>query len=257
MARVWKPCDFDSLYDRFICTEQFQVGGRKYHQRYRSRYKTCVKRFAALAPNHPIDVLDIGGGQLALLCKEMWNDRAVASDLPLPHLNYIAENGVKVIHWDLCASDAPLTGGFDFVFMSEVIEHLPIPGHVVLERIRKAMRPNGILLCTTPNLYRLRNVLFMATGRPIFDHFQMGDGQNALGHILEYTAEHLAWQFLKAGFENCTIERVQMSHMPTNRLHRPLAILGYPLHLIPLWRDNLVATARVPLGASAESIAKE
>ena len=59
---------------------------------------------------------------------------------------------------------------FDFVFFSEVIEHLPIPGYIVLGRLRKVLRPGGVIICTTPNLYRLKNVLYMALGLPIFDY---------------------------------------------------------------------------------------
>ena len=40
-----------------------------------------MKRFCDLASPIPIDVLDIGGGQLALLCKKLWNDRACVADL--------------------------------------------------------------------------------------------------------------------------------------------------------------------------------
>ena len=53
----------------------------------------------------PVDVLDVGGGQLALMCAKLWNDRGVAADLPGPHLSYMAEHGVETIHWNLCKSD--------------------------------------------------------------------------------------------------------------------------------------------------------
>jgi SAM-dependent methyltransferase len=243
MARVWKPHDFDSLYDRFICQDEFQFGGRAYYKRYRSRYKECIRRFAALAPPHAVDVLDVGGGQLALMCTKLWSDHGVAADLPGPHLSYIAGHGVETTHWNLCKTEPPFSTKFDFVFLSEVIEHLPIPGYIALERLRRIMRPGGIIICTTPNLYRLRNVLYMALGLPIFDYFQYPDAEIALGHVLEYSRDHLAWQFKKAGFTQCRVEYSQMHHLPTNPLFRPLALLGYPLHIIPQWRDNLVATA--------------
>ena len=86
MARPWKPRDFDSLYERFICQDEMQFGGRAFYLRYRSRYKECIQRFAALAPPHPVDVLDVGGGQLALMCDKLWNDHGVVADLPGPHL---------------------------------------------------------------------------------------------------------------------------------------------------------------------------
>jgi hypothetical protein len=86
----------------------------------------------------------------------------------------------------------------------------------------------------------------MALGLPIFDHFQYPDGDTALGHVLEYSRGHLDWQFKKAGFTQYRVEYSQMHHLPTNPLNRPLALLGYPLHMVPRWRDNLVATAYAP-----------
>jgi 2-polyprenyl-3-methyl-5-hydroxy-6-metoxy-1,4-benzoquinol methylase len=154
--------------------------------------------------------------------------------------------GVETIHWNLCKADPSFAEKFDFVFFSEVIEHLPIPGYIVLERLRKILRPGAILICTTPNLYRLRNLVFMALGRPIFDNFQYPDEDVALSHVLEYSRDHLDWQFEKAGFARYRVEYSQMHHSPTNPLHRPLAWLGYPLHIVPHWRDNLVATAYAP-----------
>jgi SAM-dependent methyltransferase len=250
MARAWTPHEFDSLYDRFVCRDEMQFGGRAYYQRYRSRYRECVQRFAALAPPHPVNVLDIGGGQLALMCIKLWGDRGVVSDLPGPHLSYMTGHGVEANHWNLCKDEPPFTTEFDFVFFSEVIEHLPIPGYVALKRLRKAMRPGGAIICTTPNLYRLRNVVYMALGRPIFDNFQYPEGEFALGHVVEYSRDHLDWQFKKAGFTQCSVEYAQMHHMPTNPVFRPLAWVGYPLHLVPQWRDNLVATAYAPAGTS-------
>jgi 2-polyprenyl-3-methyl-5-hydroxy-6-metoxy-1,4-benzoquinol methylase len=249
MARLWNPHEFDSVYERFICQEGFQFGGRDYYLRYRSRFKEPMRRFAAIAPPPPIRVLDIGGGQLALLAKELWGDHAVAADLPGPHLDYIHSHGVETGHWNLCTSEPPFSSVFDFVFLLEVIEHLPIPGYIVLERIRKTLRPGGTLLCTTPNLYRLRNLVYMATGRRIFDNFRYPDDDTALEHVLEYSRDHLDWQLRKAGFTECRVEYCQMHHVPTNPIHRPLALLGYPLHLVPRWRDNLLATAYAPAEA--------
>jgi SAM-dependent methyltransferase len=249
MAREWKPQDFDRAYEGFVCRAELgetQLGGLAYYRRYRSRYKECARRFAALAPAHPIDVLDIGVGQLALICSKLWSDHGVVADLPGPHLLYMARQGLETVHWNLCKSEPPFAARFDFVFFSEVIEHLPVPGYVVLERLRRVLRPGGAIICTTPNLYRLRNVLFLALGYPIFDYFQYPDTEIALSHVLEYSRDHLYWQLNKAGFVNCCVEYSQLRHSPSNPLLRPLAWIGYPLHIVPRWRDNLLATAYAP-----------
>jgi 2-polyprenyl-3-methyl-5-hydroxy-6-metoxy-1,4-benzoquinol methylase len=253
MARLWKPRDFDSVYERFICQEEMKFGQRDYFVRYRSRYKECMKRLAALASSRPVDVLDIGGGSLALMAAKLWNDHGVVADLPGPHLDGLAAHGVEIINWNICTSEPPFEGKFDFIFFSEVIEHLPMPGYLALRRVAKVLRPGGILICTTPNLYRLRNVVYMALGRPIFDNFQYPDTDTSLGHVLEYGRDHLDWQFKQSGFAQYSVEYCQFHHIPTNPLHRPLAILGYPLHMVPRWRDYLIATAYAPPRPDSEN----
>jgi len=250
MTREWKPGDFDKVYDRWICQEAF--GQPHYYLRYRARYKECIKRFAELAPARRADVLDIGGGSLAVVVAKLWNDNGVVADLPGPHLNKLGSYGVETIAWNVCTSEPPLEARFDCVFFSEVIEHLPMPGYLVLQRIAKALRPGGVLICTTPNLYRLRNVVYMALGYRIFDYFQYPDQDISLGHVLEYGRDHLDWQFKKAGFTQYRVEYRQFHHIPTNPLHRPFALLGYPLHMVPRWRDYLMATAYAPSPATLE-----
>ena len=95
--------------------------------------------------------------------------------------------------WDLALEDAPTDRRFDAIFFSEVIEHLPVPGHIALRRLRTLLRSGGLLFCSTPNLYRLRNIVYLIRGRPLFDHFEL-PGERGYGHVLEDSAEHLAWQ---------------------------------------------------------------
>ncbi len=196
-----------------------------------------------------MDVLDIGGGQLALLCKKLWNDRACVADLRPPRFAYLESQGVETVQWNLCKTGQPLVARFDIIFFSEVIEHLPLPGHIVLEKLRRALKPNGIVICSTPNFYRLRNLFYFALGFRIHDYFRMPEDKadkGYLGHVIEYSRDHLQWQFEKAGFKDCRIEHCQMHHSPINTVFRIMSWIGYPLFLVPRFRDNLLAIARAP-----------
>ncbi|MEZ5911297.1 MAG: methyltransferase domain-containing protein [Paracoccaceae bacterium] len=89
---------------------------------------------------------------------------------------------------------------FDLVILQEVIGHLPVPPYVPLSRIRSRLKPEGRLFLTTPNASRLRNVLYLLSGREVLDHFRFPEGEEALGVQQEYTLRQMVWHFEKAGF---------------------------------------------------------
>lgn len=239
MARDWNDAKFEERFSALVAGGLFNEEPG-YYPRYKSRYRDLLMRYASRAPSEAQDVLDIGGGQFALLCFALWGDRATAADIGGPHLEYLRAQGVETTLWNLCDEGAPFTNRFDFVFFSEVIEHLPIPGHIVLEKVKATLKPGGTLICSTPNLYRLRNIVYMAIGKQIFDHFRMPTDRG-LGHVLEYSSDHLAWQLEQAGFRDSSVAFVQMHHSPNNPLFRAMYYLGSPLFLVPRLRDNLVA----------------
>jgi SAM-dependent methyltransferase len=244
MARVFDERAFQEAYQRYIAEGRFQEVP-EYYPRYRSRYRALLKRYAEIVGPGPLDVLDVGGGQLALLCKVLWQDRAVVADLEGPHLDYLGGNGVETVVWNLCSEAQPFLDRFDVIFLSEVIAHLPFPPHIVLERLRKGLRPGGKLICSTPNLYRLRNVVYLACGIRLFDYFREVK-KGWPGAILDYSADHLRWQLEEAGFRDCRIELRQFHHNPGHWLARLLSWLAYPLFLVPRFRDNLLAVATAP-----------
>ena len=248
MSRQFDTKAFDRLYDEAV------VGGRfnevaDYYPRYRSRYQAILRKYAEVAGSPPARVLDIGGGQHALLAKRLWGDRATLADIAGSHFDYLRQQGVEVVEWNLCSDMQPFVSEFDAIFFSEVIEHLPIPGHVVLERLRIALKPGGVLICTTPNLYRLRNVVYLALGKQMYDYFRMPTDRG-LGHILEYSQDHLRWQFERAGFEGVHVELCHLAHTIKALHFRVLSWFGYPLLLFPRFRDYLLATAWAPLSSA-------
>lgn len=242
MARIFDQKEFNFNYDKLICHGTFNESP-KYYLRYRSRYQILLQEYSILAPEHSQCVLDVGGGQLALLCKALWNDDAYAVDIGGPHLDYLQSKGIQASSWNLCADEQLFKAKFDFIFFSEVIEHLPIPGHLVLEKLNLALKQGGTLICSTPNLYRLRNIVYMILGKQIYDYFRMPEG-HGLAHVLEYSRAHLQWQLERAGFNVCKLEYCQMHHLPNNFAFRLMYLVGSPLFLVPRFRDNLVAIAQ-------------
>jgi SAM-dependent methyltransferase len=240
--RAFDRKSFDSAYQTYVCNGQFQEDG-DYYPRYVARYRDLLKIYASLVPSGPQRVLDVGGGQLALLSSKIWSDEGHVADIGGAHLDYLSSVGLTTYKWNLCEGNAPFQGHFDVIFFSEVVEHLPIPAHVVFQRLRSLLMPGGLLICTTPNLYRLRNVIYMACGIQIFDYFRMPTDKG-LGHVVEYSADHLAWQLEEAGFKDVSIRFHNIAHSPINPVFRALYWLGKPLLLFPRFRDCLIATAR-------------
>ena len=111
---------------------------------------------------------------------------------------------------DLAGADPPAAGSSTNFFL-EVIEHLPVPGHIPLASLHSILRPKGLLLCSTPNLYRLRNIAYLMPGQQLF--IISVSRRTGCGHVLEYSSEYLAWQFQRvvwqfqrAGFRNFNVQ---------------------------------------------------
>ncbi len=242
MERIFDQKKFNLIYDELICQGTFNENP-EYYPRYRSRYRILLQEYSEFVPETSQHILDIGGGQLALLCKYLWDDNATAVDIGGPHLDYLKSKGVQTAKWNFCSDEQPFNGEFDLIFFSEVIEHIPIPGHIILEKLKLALKPGGILICSTPNLYRLRNVVYMILGKQIYDYFRMPEN-HGLGHVLEYSYDHLKWQFERAGLNLKKLEYYQMHHLPNNLMFRLMYLAGSPLFLVSRFRDNLVAIAR-------------
>jgi SAM-dependent methyltransferase len=241
--RSWNTRAFEEAFQRTIVDGQF-VEDRGYYPRYRARYRETIKYVCEMEVPRPARVLEIGGGQLAILMKELWNDHVAVMDISGEYGPYLSRFHIDLEVCDLVHDTPGKSNFFDVVVMAEVIEHLAVPPYVVLAKIRNLLGPKGYLLVTTPNVHRLKNMVRMLMARDHAAFFQNPGPGQALGHIMEYSRPHLQWQLEKAGF---TVERIdyrQFQHHPCHWGERLLYWFGNPLFLRPAWRDNLVAVAR-------------
>jgi 2-polyprenyl-3-methyl-5-hydroxy-6-metoxy-1,4-benzoquinol methylase len=243
--RSFDPVELARAYDELVIGGEFQEQG-DYYVRYRNRYESVVSTYAELGGGRSLDVLEVGGGQHALLAHALFADRATVADLPGPHLDYLSSRGMSTVHWDLLTGEQPFREAFDRIFLCEVMAHLPVPPYQYLNRLRLALRPGGVLLVSTPNLHRLRNIALLLAAREPFAPFAIPEPGTWRGSFLDFSASHLRWQLKRAGFARVMIERREFGHRASSLSARLANLALRPLTLIPYLRYNLVATAIRP-----------
>jgi len=167
-------------------------------------------------------------------------------DISQTYVAPLRKANIKLITINLvdATAEAHLNDKFDVVALLEVIEHIPLPAHVVFERVKPLLKPDGLIFVTTPNLFRVRNLIRMIMGVEFLDRFMVPGPGQCLGHQLEYSADHLQWQLERAGMRIVMLEHDNMGrtgHSVKARLARRLLA---PLEMRPIWRNGLVAAAR-------------
>jgi 2-polyprenyl-3-methyl-5-hydroxy-6-metoxy-1,4-benzoquinol methylase len=223
----------------------------QYYRNERERYWRSLELLCQTMPAAPTRILEIGGGQLALLCKKLFHDDCTVADISERYKLPIRQADIAFMTLDLVDPTPSKVGQeFDVILLLEVIEHIPLPGYVVLNRITRFLKPGGIIFITTPNLFRIRNLIRMFLGVEFIDRFMLPEPGQSLGHQLEYSADHLRWQLQRADMEILMLEHDSLGrtgHSAKARLARRLLA---PLEIRPLWRDGLVAVARKPATSS-------
>lgn len=139
-----------------------------------------------------LKVLDVGIGQghLALLVKSLLAYEVAGIDTERPDKEYMQNFFKKEnIEFKMCCltkDKIPFPDEtFDLVLFCEVLEHLPIHPKIVLNEIRRVLKPKGILILTTPNFARISHRIFLALGKNPQDFYF--SKSNFRRHYREYT----------------------------------------------------------------------
>lgn len=242
-GRSFSVSGFDQAYQKIIVEGKFQEKA-EYYTRYRNRYQQVIRDLGARLPNRPLNIMEVGGGQHALLCKALWGDEAYLADLPGDHQNYVRSQGGHCAEWNLSRTDSPFQEKMHCIFLCEVMPHIPIPPHIYLAKLRELLVPGGILLITTPNLFRLRNILYMLRGKNFWGPYAIPEPGQWLGAFIDFTDEHLRYQLGRAGFHDVDVQLREFGHTATGMGGRVFNALMKPFTWIPRYRYNLLAFAR-------------
>lgn len=150
-------------------------------------------------------VLDIGcGGGDALWFLHKWGCECCGLESSEAGVEATRRRvpGVDARIGDVYSHDFP-DRAFDLVLMSHVIEHLPRPADA-LERIRRLLKPGGLLCLMLPSIHCLQRRMF---GPRWFVYIPPR-------HLVYYTPSSLCRLLRRCGFEPLRIHHVALKHGP-------------------------------------------
>jgi 2-polyprenyl-3-methyl-5-hydroxy-6-metoxy-1,4-benzoquinol methylase len=236
---------FDDIYDSFIVGGGFSESD-DYYRNDKKRYWRSLELLCQLEIPTPAKILEIGGGQIALLCKALFGDDCTVGDISQKYAAPLRKAEIELVTFNLMDSKPhEIRGQFDVIVMLEVIEHIPLPAYVAFDRLKPLLKPNGIIFLTTPNLFRVRNLIRMIRGLEFLDRFTVPEPGQGLGHQLEYSANHLRWQLERAGMEIIMLKHDSLGRTGHSISARVARTLLTPLDVRPIWRNSLVAAAQI------------
>ena len=177
--------------------------------------------------------LDIGAGSgdlLALLRLSWPNMQAEACDY---HIERFALNDVPITQIDLNTQPLPYPdASFDLVTCSEVLEHVE-NYRSVLREIHRVLKPNGLMVVTTPNVLNMKSRLrYLVSGfANLFGPLPVKnqDRFNTSGHITPIPYFYLAHSMLDCDFKDLQLrtDKLQGSSRLLGILLAPLVYFGW------------------------------
>ena len=236
---------FDDAYERIVLGREF-VEYRDYYLHAHKRYRRTLALLGTLGLSEGARHLDVGGGQMALLSREMYGFVPFVGDAVRTAAADVEAQGVGFQRLNLMDETYETDEPYDLVTLCEVIEHIPVPPYITLRKLARLLRPGGWLVMTTPNGFRVRNILRMMAGKEVLDIYRYPEGDQILGYQHECTVRQMDWQLRHAGYATRTLE----TSVTGKRGASTGARIGHGLtrrfNVFPHLRDGILIAARAP-----------
>jgi len=211
-----------------------------------TRYRRRV--LAPLLASPPAIVVDLGCGRgvsTLALTDGLITGPVIGVDWGHGRLVEAARAGMSPVRGTLDPAALPFRdSSCDLVLLTEVIEHL-VETDLVLDEIHRILRPDGLVLLTTPNLASWFNRVLLVAGRqPVFSEVSTSKvygrpGTQVVGHLRLFTLRALVPFLHDRGF---VIEAVGAA--PYHDTPRGARWLDRLLVRVPGLAADLVVVAR-------------
>lgn len=240
---IYKKHEFREHYNSAILGKKF-VEYEAYYKNSFNRFWRSFDRIQRMKLPEQTQVLDIGGGIMGVLLAQTLKLNVTVGDVNRRAATDIEALGLPFLLLNLLSDDEIPECTFDLVILQEVIGHLPQPPYIVFNRLNRLLKPDGILFLTTPNGSRIRNVLYMLTGKQVLDHFRYPEGPEALGAQYEYTLPQMIWQLDRAHMPIIFAETYNCGWHGSSMSARLAHVLTKPFAMIPHLRNGLIVAAK-------------
>lgn len=179
------------------------------HNKFQQRRINCtLELLDSLVPSldNP-KILDLGCGEghiTAQILKKFPHAEVSGLDYSISAIQYAHQHfkNIDFVVGDAC--DLPYSDNyFDIVVCNNMWEHVGDP-LIILEQIRKVVKPLGYLLISTPSRYRFKNLARVLMGKPVqlLSKF----------HVTEYTVGQIKEQLSFGKFKVTNVYSVPIKH---------------------------------------------
>lgn len=231
-------------YDKFFNEIEIELKGINsevgkwslaYLSSHKNRYRSDLEIIEVYYKNGRI--LEVGALPCHMTyCLKKMNYPVVSLDInPKRMQKFIEKHKLNVIKCNIEENKLPFDDNtFGLILFNELFEHLRIDPIFTLKEINRVLKPDGVMVLTTPNLYSLTRIISFNIGRGFgnpYKEFMKLHDLGHTGHVREYSTEEIR-QFL----ENTGYKVVDVKYKSYNKRKGLLSLLNLIHYAIPTLR---------------------